>query len=285
NATSEFSITTGTVGADAGRGAAQVNIVTKGGTNEFHGGAFLQLLNSWTDASPFFNNFNSQAKPIRRQHYAGFDVGGPVYGPKFGEGGKSYWSGKDTAFFFFSYERFVDVTSVNRNRTVLSQDARNGLFTYTPTTCDPIKNPCPVGVTNGVARTINLLTQSSVPFHALNPLMTAHLALIPLPNNSNCANSDGPNISCFQFNVSQLTTNDKYVVRYDHQLVRNTKFGSHKVEFVFSRVLTRTFPDVTTNGLEAPFPGGVNGFQASTRNLVTPALVSTFGNDVKIGRA
>jgi hypothetical protein len=273
NSTSEFSITTGTVGADAGRGAAQINLVTKGGTNEFHGGGFLQILNSWTDASPFFNNFNGAAKPIRRQHYDGFDIGGPVYGPKFGEGGKSYWSGKDKAFFFFSYERFVDTTSVNRNRVVLSQNARNGIFQYTA---------------GGATQTVNLLTLGSVPFHALNPVLTAHLGLIPLPNNNNCSSSDGFNISCFQFNVSQLTTNDKYVVRYDHQLVRNTRFGSHKVEFVFSRVLTRTFPDVTTNGLEAPFPGGVNGFQASTRNLVTPALVSEFGphvtNVFRVGR-
>jgi hypothetical protein len=36
---------------------------------------------------------------------------------------------------------------------------------------------------------------------------------------------------------------------------------------------------VFTNGLDAPFPGGVDGFQASTRNLVTPALVSTFGSN------
>jgi Carboxypeptidase regulatory-like domain/TonB dependent receptor len=273
NSTSEFSITTGTVGADAGRGAAQVNIVTKGGTNEFHGGAFLQILNSWTDASPFFNNFNSQSKPIRRQHYAGFDIGGPAYLPRFGEGGRSVYSGKDKAFFFFSYERFVDTTSVNRNRVVLSQNARNGIFQYTA---------------SGATQTVNLLTLASVPFHTLNPLMTAHLALIPLPNNNNCSSSDGFNISCFQFNVSQLTTNDKYVARYDHQLFRNTKLGSHKLEFVFSRVITRTFPDVTTNGLEAPFPGGVNGFQGSTRNLVTPALVSEFGphvtNVFRIGR-
>jgi len=265
NSTSEFSVTTGTVGADSGRGAAQVNLVTKGGTNEFHGGAFLQLLNSWTDANLFFNNFNNQPKPIRRQHYDGFDIGGPVFAPKFGEGGKSFWNGKDKAFFFFSYERFVDTTSANRNRTVLSQNARNGIFQYTA---------------GGATQTVNLLTLSTVPFHTLNPVMTAHLAQIPLPNNSTCSNSDGFNISCFTFNVSQLTTNDKYVVRYDHQLFKNRTWGSHKLEFVYSRVITRTFPDVTTNGLEAPFPGGVNGFQASTRNLVTPALVSEFGPNV-----
>jgi len=49
NSTSEFSVTTGTVGSDSGRGAAQVNLVTKGGTNDFHGEEFLQIINSWTD--------------------------------------------------------------------------------------------------------------------------------------------------------------------------------------------------------------------------------------------
>ena len=265
NSTDEFSVTTSTVGADSGRGGAQVNLVTKGGTNDFHGHAFLQIINNWTDANVWFNNANGTAKPILRQHYDGFDIGGPMYAPRFGEGGRSLISGKDRAFFFFSYERFVQSDSRSRNRTVLTQTARQGLFSYT------------VG---GVKQTVNLLTQSVVPFHALNPLMSAHLDQIPLPNNDTGCGGDGFNISCFTFNAQQLTSNDKYVFRYDHQLFKNRDFGSHKIEFVFSRVITRTFPDVTTNGLEAPFPGGVNGFQASTRNLFTPALVSTFGNNV-----
>ena len=265
NSTVEFSITTGTVGSDSGRGAAQVNLVTKGGSNDFHGGAFLQIINNWTDGNTWFNNFNGTPKPILRQHYDGFDIGGPVYAPRFGEGGPSYWSGKDKAFFFFSYERFVQNDSRSRNRTVLTQEARNGIFRYTA---------------GGAVQTVNLLNQASVPFHELNPLMTAHLDQIPLPNNNSGCSGDGFNISCFTFNAEQLTSNDKYVARYDHQLVKDTRLGSHKVEFVYSKVVTRTFPDVTTNGLEAPFPGGVNGFQASTRNLVTPALVSTFGSNV-----
>lgn len=265
NSTSEFSITTGTVGSDAGRGAANVNLVTRGGTNEYHGTAFLQIINNWTDGNTWFNQSIGAAKPILRQHYDGFDVGGPMIAPKFGEGGKSFWNGKDTAFFFFSYERFVQSDSRSRNRTVLTPEARQGIYRYTA---------------GGVLRTVNLLTTPGVPFTALNPLMTTHLNQIPAPNNSSCANSDGFNISCFQFNAEQNTTNDKYVFRYDHQVVKDSRLGSHKVEFVYSKVVTRTFPDVTTNGLEAPFPGGVNGFQASTRNLVTPALVSTFGSSV-----
>ncbi|HSP62765.1 MAG TPA: TonB-dependent receptor, partial [Pyrinomonadaceae bacterium] len=265
NSTSEFSITTGTVGADAGRGAAQVNIVTKGGSNDFHGGAFLQIINNWTDANTYFNNINGTPRPILRQHFDGFDIGGPVHFLRFGEGGSHHFNGKDKAFFFFSYEKFVQSDSRSRNRTVLTASALTGLFKYQTTPGGPVN-------------TVNLLTQASVPFHTLNPLMTAHLAQIPLPNNNSGCGGDGFNISCFTFNANQLTTNDKYVARYDHQLVKDSHLGSHKLEFVYSRVITRTFPDVTTNGLEAPFPGGVNGFQASTRNLITPALVSTFGS-------
>jgi len=265
NSTSEFSITTSTGGADSGRGVAQVNLVTKGGTNEYHGGAFLQIINNWTDSNTWFNQSIGAAKPILRQHYDGFDIGGPMYLPRFGEGGRAVTSGKDRAFFFFSYERFVQSDSRSRNRAVLTSTARQGLFSY---------------VVGGATRTVNLLTAAGVPFNTLNPLMTAHLNQIPVPNNDSGCGGDGFNISCFQFNAEQLTSNDKYVFRYDHQIFKNRDLGSHKVEFVLSRVLTRTFPDVTTNGLEAPFPGGVNGFQASTRNLITPALVSTFGPNV-----
>src|SRR6266568_3240977 len=265
NSTSEFSVTTGTVGSDSGRGAAQVNLVTKGGTNDFHGGAFLQVLNESYNANTFFNNFNGTPIPLLRQHYYGFDIGGPMYFPKFGEGGPSVSSGKDKAFFFFSYEKFNQRLGRANNRNgVLTQAARNGTFQY-------------VG-TNGVLQTVNLLSIGSV--HTLNPIMTAHLGLIPAANNFNCSNSDGFNIGCYTFNVTETTINDKYVFRYDHQLVKDTRLGSHKLEFVYSRVITSTHPDVFTNGLDAPFPGGVNGFQASTRNLVTPALVSTFGNHV-----
>jgi hypothetical protein len=273
NSTAEFSVTTGTVGSESGRGVAQVNLVTKGGTNDFHGGAFLQIINNWTDSNTWFNNFNGSPKPILRQHYDGFDIGGPVYAPHFGEGGPTYWSGKDKAFFFFSYERFVQSDSRSRNRAVLTPTARNGIFRYT------------VG---GVVQSVDLLAQPQVPFHTLNPLMTNFLNQIPAPNNDSGCGGDGFNISCFTFNAEQLTTNDKYVARYDHQLVSNTRLGSHKLEFVYSRVVTSTFPDVVTNSNEAPFPGGANGFQASTRNLVTPALVSTFGtkwtNVVRYGR-
>jgi hypothetical protein len=141
NSTAEFSITTGTVGSDAGRGAAQVNLVTKGGTNDYHGGVFYQRIHESLNANTFFGNFNGTARPILRQKYWGFDFGGPVKFPAFGEGGPRIWDGKDTAFFFFSYERFETGSARANNRTVLSQDARAGIFTYSVATAPAALNP------------------------------------------------------------------------------------------------------------------------------------------------
>jgi hypothetical protein len=290
NATDEFSVTTSNAGAEAGRGAVQVNMVTKAGTNEFHGGGFLQIINEAYNANTYFNNFTHIAKPVLRQHYYGFDIGGPAYFLNFGEGKNHWWSGKNKAFFFFSYEAFRQNRAGTINQTVLTQNARNGVFQYNCSALPSPPNPagtfdpnCPAGTT----KTINLLAIGTAG-STLNPLMTAHLAQIPLPNNNSCAASDGFNIGCFNFNALEATTNDKYVLRYDHQLFNNTRLGSHKLELVWSRVITGTHPDVFTNGLEAPFPGGVDGFQASTRNLLTPALVSSFGthitNTLRYGR-
>jgi hypothetical protein len=286
NATDEFSVTTSNAGAEGGRGAVQVNMVTKAGTNQYHGGGFLQIINEAYNANTYFNNFTHIVKPVLRQHYYGFDIGGPVYFLNFGEGKSKIWDGHNKAFFFFSYEKFVQNRAGTINQTVLTQNARNGVFQYTcpSTSADP---NCPANT----VKTVDVLNlASNQPFHALNPLMTAHIAQIPLPNNNTgCSTGvDSFNIACFNFNALEATQNDKYVVRYDHQLFNNTRLGSHKLEFVWSRVITGTHPDVFTNGLEAPFPGGVDGFQASFRNLVTPALVSNFGthitNTLRYGR-
>ena len=107
NSTAEFSITTGTTGSDAGRGVAQVTLVTKSGTSEFHGGAFYMNRNDYFQANTFFNNALGTPRPRQNQHFFGFDIGGPIYAPRFGEGGPAVWNGKDKATFFFAYEGFA----------------------------------------------------------------------------------------------------------------------------------------------------------------------------------
>ncbi|HSD45560.1 MAG TPA: TonB-dependent receptor [Pyrinomonadaceae bacterium] len=268
NSTSEFSITTGTNDSGSGRGVGQVRLVTKGGTNDFHGDVFYLNRNDYFQANTFFNNLTGTPRERQNQHFFGFAVGGPMFAPRFGEGGPAIWNGRDRAFWFFSYEGFRENFSATRNRTVLTQDARNGIFRYTGA--------------NGALTSVNLLTIGNA--GALNPITMAQINAMPLPNNTLVG--DSLNTAGFRYNVTGTDPSDKYVFRYDHVLVQDSPVGSHKVEFVFNRAKFLLTPD-TFNGLESPFPGGIDAFQASTRWLLTAALHSTFGsvtNEVRWGR-
>ena len=268
NSTSEFSITTGTNDSGSGRGVGQVRLVTKGGTNDFHGDVFYLNRNDYFQANTFFNNLTNTPRQRQNQHFFGFALGGPMFAPRFGEGGPAIWNGRDRAFWFFSYEGFRENFSTTRNRTVLTQEAKNGIFRYNGA--------------NGALTSVNLLTIGNA--GALNPLTASQLAAMPLPNNTLVG--DSLNTAGFRYNVTGKDVNDKYVFRYDHVLVQDSGAGSHKIEFVYNRATFNLSPD-TFNGLEAPFPGGIDGFQASTRSLATVALHSTFGsitNELRWGR-
>ena len=261
NSTAEVSITTGTVGSEAGRGVGQVNTVTKAGTSEFHGGIFYLHRNEALNANTFFNNLSGTPRELLRQHFFGGDIGGPVYFPNLGDGGPGIFKGKDRAFFFFSYEGFRENFAVTRNRTVLTPEARTGLFRY-------------VG-TNGVLQSVDLLSVGNI--GVLNPITKAIIDQTPLPNNTLVG--DGLNTAGYRFNVTGSDPNDKYVARYDHQLIKDSPYGSHKLEIVLNRAHFFLGPD-TFNSLEAPFPGGVNAFQDSKRWLITGAWVSNFGSSI-----
>src|SRR6202007_1804231 len=68
----------------------QISIVTRAGTNAFHGRLFDYFRNRVLDANDWFANFNHLPKPAERQNDFGGVFGGPIF--------------KDKSFFFFSYE-------------------------------------------------------------------------------------------------------------------------------------------------------------------------------------
>jgi hypothetical protein len=267
NSTSEFSVSVGTIGSEAGRGVAQVTMVTRSGTNDFHGGVFWQHRNDALNANTFFNNLAGTPKQIERENFFGGTIGGPVWLPGKMFGPLAY-DGRGRSFFFFSYEGFREPFSVTRNRTVLTEAARKGVFSYTGA--------------NGQLQSVNLLQIGN--FSALNPVAGAQLNAMPPPNNTLVG--DSFNTAGYRFNVSGSSPNDKYVGRFDHQLIENSRIGSHKLEFVYNHAEFLLKPD-TFNTLEAPFPGGVDAFQASKRILTTAAIHSTFGsrvtNEVRVG--
>jgi hypothetical protein len=75
----EFKVQTGQYDASFGRNAgANVNVVTKGGTNNFHGTLFEYLRNEALNANDYFRKLNNQPRQILRQNQFGFTLGGPI---------------------------------------------------------------------------------------------------------------------------------------------------------------------------------------------------------------
>lgn len=106
DALEEFKIQTSTFAPEFGRTpGAQVSMVTRSGTNDFHGSVFDYFRNDVLDATDWFVNANpALSEPPLRQNDFGGVLGGPVRLPHFGEGGPGFFDGKDRVFFFFSYE-------------------------------------------------------------------------------------------------------------------------------------------------------------------------------------
>lgn len=134
----EFTVVTQNAGAESGYGASQVTLSTPRGQSEFHGALFEYNRNSKFAANDFFSNAQNSPKTFRNFNQYGAKVAGPI------------WKSRGI-FFFADYEATIDRRSSNFFRTVLTSNARQGLFTYTPT-C----TTCPAGITPGVARTVNI---------------------------------------------------------------------------------------------------------------------------------
>lgn len=87
----EFKVQTGIYDASGGRSAgANVDIVSKSGTNRFHGDLWEFFRNNDMNANTFFLNRAGQQRPVLKQNQFGFTVGGPIW--------------KDKTFFFFGYQ-------------------------------------------------------------------------------------------------------------------------------------------------------------------------------------
>lgn len=91
DALQEFRVQTSTYAAEFGRmPGAQVSVITRSGTNQFHGDVFDYFRNDALDANDWFANSRGQSKPAMRQNDFGGVIGGPIV--------------ENKTFFFLSYE-------------------------------------------------------------------------------------------------------------------------------------------------------------------------------------
>lgn len=104
-AVQEFAVQTSVPLPEFGRGSGgQVNIVTKTGSNQLHGGVFEYLRNTKLDAADFFTNKLGGKKSVLNRNQFGVTLGGPLV--------------KDRTFFFAAYEGFRQIAPVVRSTRV-----------------------------------------------------------------------------------------------------------------------------------------------------------------------
>src|SRR6266536_3538 len=141
NAFQEFTVTTAQYSAEFGNSSGGVvNLTIKSGGNKYHGEAYEFYRTKGLDANIDFNRLNGGLpcppaprkceieRPIDQQHDFGFSVGGPIYLPRFGEGGSPLKSLQDRAFFFFNYGDYRFTQSESGNLTVPTLKMRTGDF-------------------------------------------------------------------------------------------------------------------------------------------------------------
>ena len=163
DALQEFKVQTGVYSAEFGHEAAQVNVSTKSGTNEYHGTLFDFLRNNALDARPFgFTRTVPVSAPFKWNQF-GFTLGGPVQIPKL-------FNGKDKLFFMSNYEGF---RLRNQTQVVYSTPPtamRNGDFSQISTV---IKDPG-----NGLAP----FTGNQIPSSRFDRAALGLLEFYPAPN-------------------------------------------------------------------------------------------------------
>ena len=198
----EFKVQTNSYSAEFGRGAgAQVNIITKSGTNKYHGNVFEFRRNSRFDAKNFFD-LPGTTTPFKRNQFGG-TFGGPLPFLHFGEGGRVFDSGKDSTFFFFSYEGLRLRQGVTRGAAVPTAAFKNGDFSALLNLLTPIRILDPA--------TRQPFAGNIIPANRISPIGRAVAGYFPAPNNA----SDP--VRNLISTLSRPQDADQYSIRVDHR--------------------------------------------------------------------
>lgn len=174
--TLEFKVQTNGLAAEYGRtGGAVINVVSRSGTNDFHGALFHFLRNDLFDANTFFNNrANRKKSPFRFNQFGGV-MGGPASIP-------GLYAGKNKAFFFFGYEGIRQVTPTTALFTVPTARMRQGDFSEVTTA---LFDPATIDATGRRQR----FTNNQIPTGRINPVAAKLLSFYPLPNQPGLVNN------------------------------------------------------------------------------------------------
>jgi hypothetical protein len=209
SAVTEFRVQTSGYDASLGHSpGAVVNLISSGGTNQFHGELHEWFSNSALDAPTFFQNASGGAKPVYQDNRYGASIGGPIFIPKL-------YNGHNRTFFFYAWEANKWGKPTTTVGTVPTIAERNGDFSallalgsryqiYDPATTRPA---------SGGRYSRSPFVGNQIPVNRLDPVALNIQKFYPLPNTIGLA--DGEN------NYTRITkdTFDYFVhfVRLDHQ--------------------------------------------------------------------
>jgi hypothetical protein len=198
----EFRVTTANGNANQGRSSGgQINLVTKSGTNAFHGSGFELHRSRGFTANDYFNiRAGADRPPLQRNTFGG-GIGGPVI--------------KNKAFFFYSYEGRHDASAQPVTEIVPLASLGQGIINY---------DYCVDAACSSTATASLNLTQNQQVYAAagINPAalstLAAAAALYPANDSSQ---GDGLNTGGFRFNAPTPTRLNSHIAKFDFNLTKN----------------------------------------------------------------
>src|SRR5215471_7084198 len=239
----EVKVDTNTYPAEVGRaGGAVVNLLTKSGTNNFHGGVYEFLRNDKLNANDFFSNLAGVPRPEYRQNQFGGSIGGPIR--------------KDKTFFF------ADVEALR-----IVQGVPTGLI-FTPTLFEE-QNPGNFSDQPG---------GKIIPPSQLDPVALKYWKLFPAPN----AGPPGFLGANYLNNVTKTYNSTTYDARVDHHISEKSSiFGRFSYNPTYNSQ-PALFPNATVDGVTVSAGGGIfpgpseansQGYMVDYVHIFTPTLL------------
>jgi len=270
----EFRVTTSNANADQGRSSgAQVSLVTKSGTNNFHGSLYEYHRNTITSANDYFvkqaelQSGQPNAPPKLLRNIFGGSLGGPIL--------------KDRFFFFVNYEGSRQREEASVIRIVPSDNLRQGMIRYVCATGDPncSTSNSKVNVVNDPALGL-VATLTPAQIQAMdplgignNPVMLKYFNSFPEPNDF--SQGDLLNFVGYRFRGPVPTNNNWYIARADYKLTRS---GSHTIFWrgALRNDVHSTAPYLPGTPPEHTFKDYSKGYSVGYTALLRPTLVNNF---------
>jgi len=273
DAVSEVKILRNNYAAEYGNnGGAMITIVSKGGGKEYRGSAYYFVRNESLNGNNFFSNKSGLPRALYRHKIPGFNFGGPLPLPRFGEGGPALL--RNRAFFFVSMEKPHTITPTDSvTVTVPTALERIGDFSKSITGVDKNGNPI-------AAVVLDPLTSAQFPGNVIQPGRInksgqALLNFFPLPNSPTATN---PGRYIFQKSVD--VPKHSYVYRFDFK-VTNGDNVYWKAQWWTSDNLglgTSGWPSGDANrwGILSHYLYKDNGWSANWVHILNPRMVNEF---------